>query len=128
MGSYSHDGVDMSIGIIADEIAMVEPFHLACMEEIFELSVDVILGERLVAVRGEEALGCRKNRSLAIALDASTFQDESRMVFQGSVEGTLVIELEVDGIVFLPCELLAPTIKLEIEQVDRDDERVLLVA
>lgn len=50
------------------------------------------------------------------------------MVFQGSVEGTLVIELEVDGIVFLPCELLAPTIKLEIEQVDRDDERVLLVA
>lgn len=50
----------MSIGIIADEIAMVEPFHLACMEEILELSVDVILGERLVAVRGEEALGCRK--------------------------------------------------------------------
>ena len=128
MGSYSHDGVDMSIGIIADEIAMVEPYHLACMEEILELSVDVILGERLVAVRGEEALGCRENRAIAIALDASTLQDEARMVLQGCVEGSLVIELEVDGVVFLPSELLSPTIKLEVEQVDRDDERVLLVA
>ena len=125
MRSHSHDGVDMSVGIITHQITMVEPYHIPYMEEIPELAVDVLAGERLVAVRRQQALRCGEERTLAVALYASAFEHEALVVFQRRIEGSLIVELQIDGIVLFPVEFLAPSVELEVEQMDRDDVRIV---
>ena len=97
------------------------------MKEILELQLDVLLGEGLVAMGGQETLAGGEDGSLAVALDAAAFEYEAFVVLQCCVERPLVVQLKVDGIVLLPVEFLSPAIELEVEQMDGDDETVVLV-
>ena len=118
----------MSVGVITHQITMVEPYHISYMEEIPEQAVDVLAGERLVAVRRQQALRCSEERTLAVALYASAFEHEALVVLQCRIEGSLIVELQIDGIVLFPVEFLAPSVELEVEQMDRDDVRIVSAA
>ena len=123
MWSNPHDGVDMTVGVIADEVAVVEPYNAVSLEEILQKFLQMVAVERLVAVRSQEALRRGEDGTLAIALDAATFEYETLVVVDGAVlESSLVVEVERDGIVFLPSELLAPAVKLEVEERVRHHE------
>ena len=114
----------MPVGIIAHQVAMVEPYHLLGEEESLEQTVDVLPGKRLVSVGCQQALRGGEDGTLSVALDASALKYESLVVLHRRIKGTLVVELQVDGVVLLPGEFLAPSVKLEVEQMDRDDMRV----
>ena len=121
MRRYSHNGVDVSIGVVANQIAMIEPHYALGMKKVEQLFLYIYPGERLVAVRRQQALACGKDGSLSIALYASTFEDKTCMVLEGSLKGSLIVELQVDGIVLLPGKLLAPSVESEVEQMNRND-------
>ena len=57
MGSYSHDGVYMAVGVVANQIAMVEPDDVLRLEEILQELFQLLTIERLVAMRRQKALG-----------------------------------------------------------------------
>lgn len=67
----------MAVGIIAYQIAMVQPYHLASLEEILELRLDILTSKRLVAMRSQQALGRSEDGTLAIALYAATFEHKA---------------------------------------------------
>ena len=69
---------------------------------------------------------CGEYRTLAVAFNASAFEHEALVVLHRRIKGTLVVELQVDGIVLLPGKFLAPPVELEVEQMNRDDMRVSL--
>lgn len=120
MGSYSHDGVYMAVGVVANQIAMVEPDDVLRLEEILQEFFQLLTIERLVAMRRQEALGGGEDGALAVALDATAFEHKSLMVVDRTVlESSLIIQVLRDGIVFLPTELFSPSIKLEVEEGER---------
>ncbi len=123
MGRQPDNGVDMAVGVIADEMAMVYPDNALGMEEVGEQAFHHVAQRQvLVTVRSQEALAGGEDSALAIALDAAAFEDKALMVLHGCIlECTLIVELQVDGIVFLPGKLLSPSVELEVEQVVGDD-------
>ena len=56
MWSHSHDGVDVPVGIIAYQIAVIQPDDSLELEESLQQMVDAVVVERLVAVRRQQAL------------------------------------------------------------------------
>ena len=67
-------------------------------------------------MRGHEAARCRKDRSLAIALNASSFQNEVQMRLINAFDDTLFVEMSVYLVVQFGRELLAPAVETEIEK------------
>ena len=100
---------------------MIEPHNALGMEKVEQLFLNIHPGEWLVAVRRQQALAGGKDGSLSIALYATTFEDKTCMVLKGSLKGSLIVELQVDGIVLLPGKLLAPSVESEVEQMNRND-------
>ena len=90
MGRYSHNGVDVSIGVVANQIAMIEPNYALGMKKVEQLFFYIHPGERLVAVRRQQTLACGKDGSLSIALYASTLEDKTCMVLKGSLKSSLM--------------------------------------
>lgn|SRR5574344_398000 len=110
----------MAVGVVANQIAMVEPDDVLRLEEILQEFFQLLTIERLVAMRRQEALGGGEDGALAVALDATAFEHKSLMVVDRTVlESSLIIQVLRDGIVFLPTELFSPSIKLEVEEGER---------
>ena len=116
MGSHAHRGVDVAIGVVAHQIAVIDPHHASGAKPTAQLGVYLLAGEGLVAVRSQQTLAGGKLGAPAVALDAAALEHHVVMVFAAAVEQPLLAEVAGDGIVVLPAELLAPAVEAEVEQ------------
>ena len=53
----------------------------------------------------QQALRGGEDGALSVALDASALEHESLVVLHRRIKGTLVVELQVDGVVLLPVSI-----------------------
>ena len=74
--SHTHEGVDMSIGVVAYEVAIVDPHYAPCVKAAFQCLFYLVLCHGLVAPRSEEATRGGEHRSLAVALYRASFEHE----------------------------------------------------
>jgi hypothetical protein len=72
----AYQGIDMAIGIIANETAVVEPYNALGTEIFLETDLYLCLCEGLVAMGRHETTGGGEDGALAIALDGTAFEDE----------------------------------------------------
>ena len=101
------------------------------MEGIFQESLGLGLGGKPVTIFGHEAFCRRENGAIAIALDASAFEDEreAALVFIGVQ--TVFKKPLIDEIILVGGELHAPSVELEIDErgiclaVSEGDETVI---
>lgn len=114
----AYQGIDMAIGIIANETAVVEPYHTLGTEIFLEAGFNLGLREGLVAMRRHEAIGSGEDGTLAIALDRTALEDEVEVGLVLALYTTGIIEMTIDGIIQIGFELLTPTVELEIEKDD----------
>lgn len=86
VGRTANDGVDVAVGIVANEVAVVEPHDALGTQSAFEFGLDFLAGERLVAIRCQEALRRRENRAVTVAFDAAALENEILMVLKLTVD------------------------------------------
>ena len=91
MWSHSHDGVDVAVGIIAYQIAVIQPDDSLELEESLQQMVDAVVVERLVAVRRQQALRGGEECTLSVTLDAASFEHEALVVLYIGIEGSLIV-------------------------------------
>ena len=114
----AYQGIDMAIGIIANEAAVVEPYNALGTEILLEASLNLGLSEGLVAMRRHEATGGCEDGTFAIALDRAAFEDEVEVGLVLAHHTTGIIEMTVDLIIQIGLELLTPAVELEVEKDD----------
>jgi hypothetical protein len=114
----AYKGIDMAIGIIANEAAVVEPYNALGTEIFLEAGFNLGLREGLVAMRGHETTGSGEDGAFAIALDRAAFEDEVEVGLVVAHHTTGIIEMTIDGIIQIGLELLTPAVELEIEKDD----------
>ena len=114
----AYKGIDMAIGIIANEAAVVEPYNAPGSEIFLEAGFNLGLREGLVAMRRHETTGRCENGALAIALDRTAFEDEVEVGLVLALNDALVVEVLVDLIIQIGLELLTPAVELEVEKDD----------
>ena len=117
----------MSVGVVANEVAMVYPQNSVGGESFFQFFFYFILTERLVAVGGHQASRCGEHGALAVALYRTAFEHEVIAVDVFSIHHTGIKQGAVDTIIKRGLEFLAPSIKLEVEQT-MTRKRTLLLA
>ena len=106
----------MSICIVACQMTMINPEDPFSTEYLLQTRLNLRLGHGLVAMGCQQTAGCGKYRPLAVALYRAPFQYEVQTVDIVAFQLPLVIEPAIDGVVEFCRELLAPAIKLEVEQ------------
>jgi hypothetical protein len=114
----AYQGIDMAIGIIANETAVVEPYNALGTEIFLEAGFNLSLREGLVAMRRHEATRSGEDGALAIALDRAAFEDEVEVGLVLAHHTTGIIEMTVDLIIQIGLELLTPAVELEVEKDD----------
>ena len=114
----AYQGIDMAIGIIANEAAVVEPYNALGTEIFLEAGFNLGLREGLVAMRRHEATGSGEDGTFAIALDRAAFEDEVEVGLVVAIYTTGIIEMTVDLIIQIGLELLTPAVELEVEKDD----------
>ena len=119
----AYQGIDMAIGIIANEAAVVEPYNALGTEIFLEAGFNLGLREGLVAMRRHEATRSGEDGAFAIALDRTALEDEVEVGLVLALNDALVVEVLVDLIIQIGLELLTPAVELEIE---KDDVRGLM--
>ena len=62
-------GVDMPVGVVAYEVAVVEPQHTFGVQHFLQALLYLLFVHGLVAVWCKQALACSKDCTLAVALD-----------------------------------------------------------
>ena len=82
VGRTAHDGVDVAVGVVANEVAVVEPHDALGSQSAFEFRLDFLAGERLVAIWCQQALRRCENRAATVAFDAAALENEILMVLQ----------------------------------------------
>ena len=117
----------MPVGVIAHKVSVVNPQHTVGAEAFLQFRLNLVLGQRLVAVGRHQASRGSEYRTLAVALYRTAFEHEVVAVDIFAVHHPRVEEVAVDGIVELRLKLLAPSVETEVEQL-RSGKRVLLVA
>lgn len=117
VGTEPHYGVDMSVGVVTDEVAVVQPYDALSPERVFEFCCYLLLIHRLVAVGRQEALCRCEHGTFAITLYRTALEHEIGMILYLVLEGTPTEEVPCDGVVLLPGKLLAPAVELEVEQM-----------
>ena len=135
----------MSVGIVARQVSVIDPEDALGVKFAFQAFFDVVFGEGLIAVRGQQTAGGGEYRPASVALDGTAFEHEVETVnvvprlppcSRGAVRRTegwepLVVESAVDGVVEFRRELLAPAVEAEVEQavmafvVGEGDESVI---
>ena len=109
----------MSVGVIACQLTVIQPDDtLHIREEQAQPSVNILFCEWLIAVCSCQAAGCRKERTVSVALYRTAFQHKVLVIFQCTAEESCFINLPVDTVVLLGCKLPAPSVETEVEQVD----------
>ena len=116
VGGASHDGVDVSIGVVAGKDAVVEPYHTLGMEPPQQLPFYLVAVHGLVAVGCQEAAAGGEDGAATVAFHRTALQDEVVMVFQGVGEEPGECQAAADGIVEFGRELAAPSVEFEVEQ------------
>ena len=86
VGCAAHDGVDVAVGVVADEVAVVEPHDALSTEPAFQFGFKLLATQRLVTIRSQQALRGGENGAAAVALDAAALQNEILMAFELKVE------------------------------------------
>ena len=117
----------MSVGVVANEVAMVYPQNSVGGESFFQFFFYFILTERLVAVGGHQASRCGEHGAFAVALYRTAFEHEVIAVDVFSIHHTGIKQGAVDTIIKRGLEFLSPSIKLEVEQT-MTRKRTLLLA
>lgn len=108
--------VHMPVGIIAREIAMIEPKYTFGTKKLVEGVFDIGQGHVRVSVWIGEAGAGGQDGAVPIAFDAAAFKDKVDMAQVGGAKNTMVPELAGDEVVEIGAELAAPSIELEVEQ------------
>lgn len=117
VGAEAGKGVDVSVGVVACEIAMMQPKHLSGVEKAEELLLDVVRSEHVVAVGGEQTGGGGEDCATAVGLDAAAFEHEVEVGLVGAGEDAAVTEVAIDAVVVIGCEFHTPPVELEVEQM-----------
>lgn len=86
VGCTAYDSVDVAVSIVANEVAVVEPHDTLGTQSAFQFLLDFLAGERLVAIRCQEALRSRENRAVTVAFDAAALENEILMVLKLTVD------------------------------------------
>ena len=118
VGTDAYQRVDMSVGIVANQRAVVEPYDALGTEVFFEASFYLGLREGLITMGCHETAGSCEDGALAIALDGTAFEDEVQVGLIVALYATGIIEMAVDGIIQGCLKLIAPTVELEIKEDD----------
>ena len=116
VGTEASQCVDVRIGVVACQIAVVEPEDALGVERGEQSLFNLLLGEGLVAVGRQEALAGGEDGAAAVALDAATLQDEVEVVLVSTLKNGLFIHVAADFVVERCLELLPPSVELEVEQ------------
>ena len=117
IGCEACQSVDVPVGIVALDVPVVEPQHAVGLKPRKQPVLYVLSGERLVAVRCQQALRCGEQGALAVALNAAALEHKILMVAHAGLEHSAGIQFAVDGVVELPFKLFAPPVELEIKQM-----------
>ena len=81
VGTEACQRVDVAVGVVTGEVAVVEPqdaFRMKCFEQ---SGLNLFLCERLVAMWRKQTFACSQDGPFAVALDASSLEDEIEMAF-----------------------------------------------
>ena len=117
VGTEAGQRVNVAVGVVACEVAVVEPEDASCVERLEQPGLDLFLCQRLVAVGCKQASACGQDGALSVALDAAAFQHEVEVVLIVPSRDALFRHAPADAVV-LPCgELLAPAVEAEVEQM-----------
>ena len=122
--AVARNGVDVAVGVVADQVAMLEPEHAAQAEFRFQHILDVAPRQLRIARLGQQAAFGRQQRSVAINFQCTAFEHEvdrlhrrMQRAHRGKPAG--------QRIVALGGKLAAPAVKDEIEMYEptRADHR-----
>ena len=91
VGTDAYQRVDMSVGIVANQRAVVEPYDALGTEIFLEAGFNLGLREGLVAMRRHEATGSCEDGALAIALDGTAFEDEVQVGLVSTFHQSFII-------------------------------------
>lgn len=116
VGAKAGEGVDVSISVVAEEVAVVEPENSSGLESLEEKGLDVSPAVLRIAVGVEQTLGSGEDSTLTIALDAAALEDKVLIVNVVAVDEVVGMDKAIDGIVVVGRELVAPAIELEIKE------------
>ncbi len=109
-------GVDMTIGIIAHQLAVFQPQNAfqpeLALEQCFQL-VATVLG---IALGGEQAFGGGQQRTSAVHLDAAALQDQRLGLHRESVEGPHFVQSDAESVVQVRRIFVAPAVELIVQQ------------
>ena len=106
----------MAVGVVADKVAVVYPHNALGAQRLEEARLNLVLCQRLVAMRCHQTAGGGEDGALAVALDATALEHKVQTVNVLPTNAPLVVEVTVDGVVELSRELRAPAVELEVEQ------------
>ena len=120
VGTEAHDSVDMSVGVIADELSVVEPYYLTSAETFLQHLLHLSLCHGLVTVGCHKAYACGEHRAASVALYRTTLEHEVVVVDTFATEHATSVKRAVDEVVLVGSELLAPSVEAEVEQATGD--------
>lgn len=82
--STTHERVDMSVGVVANNLSMLNPYYtLGEVENLLQPGFDVVRCQRLVPVWRSLAGACEEQRAVAVGLNGTALKDEIRVVPPG---------------------------------------------
>ena len=116
IGGRPHQGVDVPVGVVAFQFAVVYPHHLFHTQPPFQLLFNFLTAQGLVAVRSQQAGAGGEEGALAVALYRASFQHKVVMVLQLAAEDALSPQLAGDGVVEQGLEFFSPSVEMEVEQ------------
>ena len=106
----------MSVGVVADELSVVEPYYLTGAESLLQHLLHLCLRQGLVAVGRHKAYARGEHRAASVALDRTTFEHKVVIVDTLASEHTVTEQRAVDKIILVGSELLAPSVETKVKK------------
>lgn len=140
------EGIDMAVCVVACEVAVIEPEDAVGVEIAKQTFLDLVARELRITIGGEETFAGSQQRALAIAFNATTFEDEIKMRLIEAMKPpsispyrgeefistcnctgrrALICKSLIDSVIKLGRELITPPVELEVEEAGASlsDER-----
>jgi hypothetical protein len=109
----------VSVGVVASELSVVNPKHALCTEILLQTGFDLVFRQWLVAMRRKKTATGGEDGAASVALYASAFEHEVKVVNIFTLKATLIEETTVESVVKVGTELLAPSVETEVEEEGR---------
>ena len=106
----------MAIGIVASQLAMINPYDTLGTEHLLQVFLNLLLSHRLIAMGGHQAACRRKDGAASVALNRAALEHEVQLADIFPTNHAIVIQPTIDGIVKLRRELITPAVEPEVEQ------------